>query len=429
MASKKNMSGKPPRPQPRLLVAADNGEIYDHPDLLMLCRRGDELALPRPDDIMPLPPESELFLLPGRHALGMDPETGQVECMDEQAVAAFACPGHTLTGVAAYAPTEDAPTLPLFAYGAVGFAEDRMWVCAQRVDKDRRQVFANIPQERITAGARNLLKKYPDNRLIGHLARCALTYCCPAARNLALGRYECPLPTARACNARCVGCISLQPEDAGFPSNQQRIAFTPTVAEIVEVMNEHARREAKPIFSFGQGCEGEPLTEAALLAEAVALYRSGGGKGTVNVNTNASLPGTMEPLAKAGLNSIRASLNSARPSLYEAYYRPASYTFADVAETIRQAKANGLFVSLNLLYFPGVTDCEDEIEALGDLVGGNKVDFIQLRNLNLDPEMVLNLAEGAKALGGPSTGLTNFKKRLKKARPGLGFGYFNPYLG
>ena len=423
------MAQKHDTPRPRLLVASDSGEIFDHPDLLMLCRRGDELALPRPDDIMPLPPESELFLLPRRRALGMDPESGEVVCMEEQAVAAFACPGHTLTGVAAYAPEDDAPVLPLFAYGAVGYADGRMWVCAQRVDRDRRQVFANIPQERITAGARNLLKKYPDNRLMGHLARCALTYCCPAARNLALGRFECPLPTARACNARCLGCISLQPEDSGFPSTQQRISFTPTAAEIVEVMAEHARRESRPIYSFGQGCEGEPLTEAERIAEAVAQYRSLGGQGTVNVNTNASLPGTMEPLAKAGLDSIRVSLNSARKPLYEGYYRPVSYVFEDVVETIAQAKKHGLFVSLNLLFFPGVTDSEGELTALEDLVGGHQVDLIQLRNLNLDPEMVLDLADAAGALGDPSTGLTNFKKRLKKARPGLRFGYFNPYLG
>ena len=227
-----------------------------------------------------------------------------------------------------------------------------------------------------------------------------------------------------------MGCISLQPGDSGFPSTQQRIAFTPTAEEIVAIMNEHARSEARPVFSFGQGCEGEPLTEAALIAEAVSLYRAGGGQGTVNVNTNASLPGTMEPLAKAGLSSIRASLNSARKPLYEAYYRPASYQFEDVVQTIAQAKKHALFVSLNLLYFPGVTDSEDEIEALGDLVGTHGVDFIQLRNLNLDPELYLDLAEGAGvSSGGPSTGLTNFRKRLKKARPGLRFGYFNPYLG
>ena len=99
------------------------------------------------------------------------------------------------------------------------------------------------------------------------------------------------------------------------------------------------------MFSFGQGCEGEPLTEAPLIAEAIRRYRQGGGAGTVNVNTNASLPGVVEELARAGLDSIRVSMNSARHALYEAYHRPASYGFSDVLESIRIAKKAGLFVS------------------------------------------------------------------------------------
>jgi hypothetical protein len=65
--------------QPTLVFADESGNIYDHPDLLMLCRRGGELELPRPDELMPLPEESEFFLLPGRSALGFDPESGQVD--------------------------------------------------------------------------------------------------------------------------------------------------------------------------------------------------------------------------------------------------------------------------------------------------------------------------------------------------------------
>ena len=75
------------RIQPCMVYADENGNIYDHPDLLMLCRRGAELTLPRPDELIPLPEESEFFLLPGRGALGFDPESGQVEELDELAVA------------------------------------------------------------------------------------------------------------------------------------------------------------------------------------------------------------------------------------------------------------------------------------------------------------------------------------------------------
>ena len=415
--------------QPRLLFADSQGTIYDDPDLLLLCRRGDELALPRPQDLTPLPEGSDVFLLPGRRAVGMDPETGQALAMEENAVAAFVCPAHTVTGVAAYATDAGAPRLPLIAYAAVGFAEGRFWVCAKKVDEDRRQVFSGIPQERIAQGARNLLAKFPKNRLVAHLGRCALTYCCPAAKNLALGRFEAPLPTAQACNARCLGCISHQPEDSGFRAPQGRIAFRPSPAEIVEVMAEHARRERRcPVYSFGQGCEGEPLTEARTIAEAVARFRAGGGRGTVNVNTNASLPEAMEPLARAGVDSIRVSMNSADPGLYAAYYRPQGYDgLGAVRQTVEQAKAHGLFVSLNLLFFPGVTDTEAELDRLAAWCQKLRVDFVQLRNLNLDPELYLELA--APFVNGPSMGLANFRKRLKKTCPDLGFGYFNPYLG
>lgn len=129
------------RPLPRLLLADAQGRIYDDPDLLMLCRHGREWALPRPDELMPLPPESELFLLPGRHAVGLDPESGDTVQMEELAVAAFIAPAHTLTAHPVYVTDDNAPTLPLFAYGAVGMIGDRFYVCAKKVDQDTRQGF------------------------------------------------------------------------------------------------------------------------------------------------------------------------------------------------------------------------------------------------------------------------------------------------
>lgn len=415
------------KPRPCLVFADEKGEIFDEPDLLMLCRRGDELTLPRPDEYVPLPPESDFFLLPGRFAIGLDPETGEVEEVEGTALAAFACPGYTLTGHAAYENDECAPTLPLFAYGAVGYANGKFWITAKKVDEDKRQVFAKIPCDKIDKGAHKLMKDFPDNRLLRHLTGCALTYGCPAAKNLALGRFEAPIPTSRACNARCIGCISFQPEESEFPSTQNRIEFTPTVKEITELMHVHASHEKKPIFSFGQGCEGEPLTEAALLHDAIAQYRSEGGKGTINVNTNASITDAMKPLAKAGLTSMRVSLNSLRKEVYNSYYRPKGYSFDDVLASIMQAKELGIHVSLNYLFFPGISDSEYELEALLEVAKKSKLDFIQLRNLNLDPDLYMEVMD--KHEFGPVMGFNNFRKRIKKECPWINFGYFNPYLG
>ena len=415
--------------KPLLLMADGDGNIFEHPDLFMVCRQGNSFSLPRPDELMPLPEESELFLLPGRRAIGLNPESGELETQEETAVAAFVSPAHTLSGHAAYVSDKNAPTLPLFAYGAVGFANGRFYVCAKRVDADKRQVFCDIPPATINREAKRLIKEFPKNRLMQHLMhKCALTYACPAARNLCLGRYEAPLPVSRVCNARCIGCISAQDQDSAITTTPQcRLTFTPTAEEIVEVMQMHQKRESRtPVYSFGQGCEGEPLTEAALISKAIRLFRSSGGKGTVNLNTNASLPQAINDLAKAGLSSMRVSLNSCREEVYNPYYRPQGYTFENVLQSIANAKAGGVFVSLNLLYFPGVSDGEIEIEALIDLITRHKADFIQLRNLNIDPELYLELLKGIDF--GPTMGLNNFRKRILKACPWVRFGYFNPYL-
>lgn len=430
---------------PCLVMADERGNIVDAPDLLMICRRGAEWGLPRPDELMPLPEESELFLLPGRRAVGLDPQSGRMEAVDGLAVAAFAAPAHTLSAHPAYVTEEGAPMLPLFAYGAVGFAKGRFWVCARRVDDDPRQQFRHIRPGRIEREAGALLRAHPKNRLIRHIIEnCVRRYSCPAARNFALGRYEAPLPSSRACNARCVGCISAKGADSPLQVTPQcRLAFTPTPEEIAEVMAVHARREkATPIYSFGQGCEGDPLLNPDLLVESVRLFRAAAdpadwtGHGTVNCNTNASRPEAVARLAEAGLTSMRVSLNSARPELYRRYYRPTDYDFSDVAESIRTARRHGVFVSLNLLFFPGITDTEAELEALARLVGENGVSMIEWRNLNIDPEWYWELMtggkageDGAAAAGGGSMGLAAFMKRLRGLCPWLRYGYFNPWLG
>jgi pyruvate-formate lyase-activating enzyme len=414
-----------------MVMADEKGNIYDDPQLLMVCRRGGEWSLPRPDELIPLPRESELFLLPGRRAVGFDPDSGNIECAGQAAVAAFVAPGHTLSAHPAYNTETGAPPLPFFAYGAVGFADGRLHVCARRVDADPRQQFADVAETRMEQSARRLLRQYPHNRLIGHIVNnCVLRYACPAARNFALGRYEAPLPTQQACNARCVGCISEQDADSPVPvTPQRRLAFMPDAREIVEIMRLHEQREVRrPIYSFGQGCEGDPLMDAELLARSIETFRTAGGKGTINCNTNAGHTQAVIRLAEAGLTSLRVSLSSAREDIYHSYHRPKNYAFSDVRASIRAARARGIFVSLNLLFFPGVTDTEDELAALARLVEENGVSMVQWRNLNIDPEWYFSTVRGL-CKPSPCMGLAAFMKRLRKTCPWLRYGYFNPWLG
>jgi wyosine [tRNA(Phe)-imidazoG37] synthetase (radical SAM superfamily) len=268
------------------------------------------------------------------------------------------------------------------------------------------------------------VREMRNNRLVQHLGKCCLTYGCPAAVNYFMGRYEAPLPSSPACNARCIGCISLQ-ESGCCPSTQERIGFAPTAAEIAEVAAGHLERTGH-VASFGQGCEGEPLLAVDVIEEAIRRTRKATARGTINLNSNAGRPRAVARLAAAGLDSIRVSMNSARPGCHQRYYRPRDFSLEEVKESIRVMKGDGKFVSLNYFVLPGFTDTEAEYEALAGLLAECRPDFIQLRNLNMDPDWYLD--EVAPEGPGRAIGIRKWLARLRKEFPGLGFGYFNPPL-
>ena len=153
----------------------------------------DALPVP-PDEWIALPEGGSLYELPGRRGIGIDVRTGQMRlCEKGWAVAAFIPPAHTGLYLAAYETEANAPTLPLFCYTAAGWLDSKFYVPAVRIEQDIRQDCAGYDWDIINAGVDTLLKAYPHNRLVKHLANnCCLTYHCPAARNYFMGRWECP---------------------------------------------------------------------------------------------------------------------------------------------------------------------------------------------------------------------------------------------
>ena len=87
--------------------------------------------------------------------------------------------------------------------------------------------------------------------------------------------------------------------------------------------------------------------------------------------------------------SLRASTISARRETYDAYYRPIGYTLEHVKRSLVLAREAGVYTSINLLCFPGLIDCEDEVEALVGFLRETGTRLVQLRNLNIDPEVLL----------------------------------------
>jgi MoaA/NifB/PqqE/SkfB family radical SAM enzyme len=265
-------------------------------------------------------------------------------------------------------------------------------------------------------------ERFLGNRLIRHLAHCAVDYHCFAAKNLFLERWEAPLPVSRACNARCLGCLSEQPPDGCHPSHD-RIAFTPRVDEVVAVAVYHLERADEPIVSFGQGCEGEPLTELDLLAESIREIRKRTSRGVINLNTNGFSPYALVRLADAGLDSVRVSLASAQEALYAAYHKPNGYEIGDVVEALREAEQRGVYTMINYLVFPGVSDQPHEMEALVSLAQETNVRFIHLKNLNIDPKFYLD-SIGANDWA-PGMGMEKLVDFLRFALKDTELGYFN----
>lgn len=331
-------------------------------------------------ELIPAPSGTLEMVLPQRRPLTT------IGPIAERSALAVALPaGYTRLLLPAYAADGDAPVLPLFGYTFACAVDDRLHVAAMRTDESEEwepRRFALGELEDVIA---QRLAYEPRNRVLRQVARCSLEYACFTAQNVFLARGEAALPVSPKCNARCIGCISEQDADAGVPSPQARIAAEASAEELAAVGIRHLERVGDGIVSFGQGCEGEPLLRSVTIARAIEAIRAKRSNGTINLNTNGSRAGALSRSIDAGLDAVRISLNSFRPRVYSAYYRPQGYELEDVFASIQLACSRGLRVSLNLLTHPGVTDDADEISAMEGFLRESPVSMVQTRTLNIDP--------------------------------------------
>jgi len=397
--------------QPRLLVASPSGD-FRATALPALGRSGRHLC--RVEQWIPLPRGAQLLTMPDCRPVGG--RTAAPVTLDEGLPVAAALPhGYTRTYLPAYAKAEGASLLPLFGYTAVAALDGELAAAAVRTDQApewRPERFGTLGlPERIAA----LRRELPFNAVVAQLSRCAGEYGCYTAQNTFYGRWEAALPTSNACNARCIGCISEQEPD-GPPTPQARIQANARQRDLVALAVRHLEQAEPAMVSYGQGCEGEPLLNWKLLVATTEAIRQRTSRGWINVNTNGSKPEGMAALIAAGLDACRVSVFSARQATFAAYYRPRNYTFADVERTLALASEAGLFTSINLLTFPGVTDQAREIDALVGLLRRTGTRMVQMRNLTIDPEQLLD------ALPPPDSaalGVATLLARLREELPGL----------
>lgn len=446
----------------RMVFAGDDGQLYDHRSLRATGRTGDRFVEVAEEELERLPEGASLVLVPGGAPVGIT-RAGRFSTLERNpwvegrawAVGALLPQGYTRTLLPAYrrrgntssnkekgntseqgkgtrfrtrngyngiSPmefTQEKP-LPLLGYAAVVCRDGELYVAARRTDNPYRWDPVHYNTDDLPALVREKLQQNPKNQILRQLAHCSLEYHCFTAQNIFYGRWEGGLPVSPSCNANCLGCISLQPAEC-CPSPQTRIKFKPTPREVAEVAVPHLKHGEKAMVSFGQGCEGEPALASGTIVKAIEQIKTATNLGTINMNSNGGYTAGVTDICQAGLDAIRVSLISAREATYNAYYRPSGYSLADVRRSIKAAVSKGVYTSLNLLVFPGLTDREEEVEALLELVRDSGINLVQLRNLNIDPDLLMqHLPEATEQI----LGIPALIEALGKL-PGLAVGSFS----
>lgn len=388
----------------KAIFSNQDGEWTENPALAMLGRSGNTWVIPEQNEMIPLPNGSSLLTIPGYFPVGLGNDN-EPTCMAYDpyqppkkagVVAALLPQGFTRTLLPACVPQAPGAEIPLLGYTAVGFRGGQVYAAAVQSDRHHHWHPRYYNTEKLNQRIHRMLKRYPENRIIRQLAHCSLQYGCFTAQNLFYRRWEAGIPTTPACNANCLGCIS--EKHGGVNSPQNRLGFIPTVEEIYELGVGHLAAARDAIISFGQGCEGEPSLNAVLIAPAIQRMRAATERGTINMNTHGGNDKQLRQLFKSGLDAIRVTVFSLVENHYNLYHRPQNYHLGQVVNTVKAALDKDIQVSINLLVFPGFTDQEEQIEALLRFVQENPIDMIQLRNLNIDPE-VINQHLGFKSSG------------------------------
>jgi hypothetical protein len=399
----------------RLLFAQPNGTLLEHPRLRPagLTYHG---ALV-PEHWIPLPAGSTLCQLPGCTATGYDAR-GTLTALRtgaELAVGALLPTGYARLSLPAYRRQAGAAYLPLFGYTAIGVVDGQVCAHAVPIDAPGSWDPAVYGTPDLKGRVERRLAAAPDDPVLAQLGLCALEYGCFTAQNMFYERWEGAMPASPTCSAQCVGCISEQL--GAVPSPQIRLKFAPTSEQMAGLAVSHLAGGPGRIISFGQGCEGDPLNRWRAVAEAIRLIRgrlpaAAPCGGCINMNTNGWHTRGLESVIEAGLQRIRVSLVSAVPAHYAAYYKPRGYSLADVRRSIRLCADSGVWVALNLLTFPGYTDCRGELDGLLELVAVEGVHEVQVRTLNIDREMFRDTMPEAE---GPEGGIQSLIAALRGA--------------
>ena len=335
------------------------------------------------DELIPAPPGTLEMLLPQRRPLTtIGPIAGRKRAGGRAAGRVHAPAAAGVRGRARRAGRCRSSATRSRASSTIGFTWRRCRPTKARIGS-RAALRAGSSKALIDARA---WRESRTTACLRQVALCSREYGCFTAQNVFLERGEAALPVSPKCNARCIGCISEQEPEAGMPSPQTRIADEAAAQDLARVgdSSSGARGGRNRLVRAGLRRRAAACARSRSRARSKRFARRAPTERSTSTRT-AACRRRSSAASMPGLDAVRISLNSFRPRVYAAYYRPIGYGLDDVFESIRLAVARGLRVSLNLLTHPGVTDDEEEIAAMEAFLRERPVAMVQTRTLNIDP--------------------------------------------
>lgn len=242
------------------------------------------------------------------------------------------------------------------------------------------------------------------NSAARQVARCARENECAAARDAQLGLRTAALPVAARPNERPPAPVA--PQARPDASLREPAALRPSAAELAELALAHLAAGGERV-AFGRACEGEPLTAARLIEDAVSRIRSARPDARIAIETNGSSANALRRLVETGVSEVAIRIASARSDTYDALHGPIGFRFAEVRAALGLARSAGAKVTLLILTLPGLTDRQSELDALASLAA--EADEVRLRDLAADARRALALLPR----GDPPLGMEAALARLR----------------
>ena len=243
-----------------LLYATPDGEIGEAPALRPLDLDGGLIAA---SDLIPMPAGTTVAMMPGRLAVGRDRHGQRVTLPGERgwAISAFLPIGYTRTRIPGYdlAPPELTPpqaeTLPFFGYTALVSRDGELCVTALATDDPERWHPDAYAEPELAKLVRRRLASEPENRVLRQHAHCALDYHCPTASNLFFGRWEGAIAVAGAATP-AASAASRNRTKTSWSPRRTACYSCPTQTRSIDVAVRHLEQSPDAIISFRPGLRG-----------------------------------------------------------------------------------------------------------------------------------------------------------------------------